>query len=396
MILFFILAAALVAVALLMLLPPLFGKSTTKNDQTLIAELKKRVEAAQTEAERATISAELLEVLEQHNDGDSRDHNPLIPLLVAFFVPILATGIYLKVGSPGLVTKTPQTAANQAPHEKMPDIGELITKLQERLVEDPNDAEGWYLLARTLMSTQEYQKAATAMGKVIELTGEDDPNLLVQYADSLSMAAQGNLLGEPLSYVEKALSLNPDHPEALWLRGIGYTQQDKLAEAVITWKKAIRNLGERPEAQAELRQMIADTELNLAKGIHRNTVASEDNSALGTGASIAVSVSLNPELVDKATPESSVFVFARAADGPPMPVAVQKLTVADLPTTVILDDSQAMMPNLTLSSLDDVVIGARVSLSGEPTAQAGDLEAELQQVKASQTQTLNLVISKVR
>lgn len=395
MILFFIIATALVAIALLMLLPPLFRGAARQSDQALVAELKKKAESAKTDQEREAISAELLAALEQHDNPDPENRNPLVPLLVAFFVPILAIGMYLQLGSPALINLADQAPTGPAAQEEGPSIGELISKLEQSLADNPNNSEGWYLLARTLMSTQEFDKAATAMGKVIELEGEEDPNLLVQYADALSMAAQGKLLGKPLSYVEKALTLNPDLPEALWMRGLGYAQAGQLAEAVTTWKKAARLLGDRPEAQAELRQMIADTELKLTKGSGGATQPAMPPPATATGASVSVNVSLAPDLAASVKPENTVFIFARAVSGPPMPLAAQKLSVSDLPATVTLDDSQAMMPNMTLSAVDNVVVGARISLSGEPVARPGDLESQLQQIKASDTDSLNLVIDRV-
>ncbi len=405
MILFSVVTAALVFIALVFLLPPLLlGKTRDHTLEQKAHEAREALKAA-TDKDRKKIAEELLATIESEQEQPAATSRTGA-LIVALLVPLLALGMYAWLGSPELVIGgAAQTATAPASHDAGGmTMAQAIAKLEKRLQEDPDNAEGWYMLARSYVAEKQYDKAAKAMERVVALEGENDPSLLLQYADALAMANDGRVAGKPAEFVHKALKLKPDYPEALWLAGIAASQSDDLADAITYWRKAVALLDGQPESQAELKQQIAIAEEKLtALG---GTVPPAETTAApspeqkpantATGASISVTVTLSPALADKVSPDDAVFIYARAASGPPMPLAATRTTVAKLPITVTLDDSQAMMPQMKLSAFPQVIVGARVSKSGQAMPQPGDLEGVAAPVAPTSTPKVEVIIDSLR
>ena len=406
MILFSVVTAALVFVALVFLLPPLLGKARNRSLEQKAREAREALKAA-TDKDRKKIAEELLATIENEQEQPAATSRAGA-LVVALLVPLLALGMYAWLGSPELVDGgAARTAAAPASHGAGGmTMAQAISKLEERLREDPDNAEGWYMLARSYVAEKQYGNAARAMERVVALEGEKDPNLLLQYADALAMAYDGRVAGKPAKFVHKALKLKPDYPEALWLAGIAASQSDNLADAIVYWRKAVALLDDQPESQAELKKQIEIAEEKLTSlggavppeepAVAASPSQQKPVKAATNGASISVTVALSPTLADKVSPDDAVFIYARAASGPPMPLAATRTTVARLPVTVTLDDSQAMMPQMKLSSFSQVVVGARVSKSGQAIPQPGDLEGVADPVAPTSTPEVKVVIDSVR
>jgi cytochrome c-type biogenesis protein CcmH len=263
----------------------------------------------------------------------------------------------------------------------------LVRQLAERLESDPDNADGWYMLARSYMAMGRFEDAIVALEKLRALIG-DHPTALVMLADATAMSQGGALAGRPEELVLKVLEQQPDDATALWLAGKAAEERGDYAVAVDYWRRAEPALAEEPDMQAELRQMISQAE--AAGGLE----ASEPPRPVPAAGSIDVTVDIDPVLVAEARPDDRLFVFARAVEGPPMPLAAARLTVADLPARVTLDDSMAMMPAMKLSSVPQVQVVARVSRGGEPVAQSGDLESEPQIVDVGAGAAVSLVIDR--
>ncbi len=399
MILFSVVTAALVFIALIFLLPPLLGKTRRKVLEKKAAEARQALKDANDD-ERKRIAEELLASLEEEQN-QSPNTSKAGAVVVGLVVPLLALGMYAWLGSPALIDGKAVPRATTASHGAGGmTMAEAIAKLEQRLQENPDNAEGWYMLARSYIAENRYDKAASAMERVIELTGETDPNLLLQYADALAMADNGRVAGKPAEIVHKALAIKPDFPEALWLAGIAESQSDNLGKAIAYWRKAVPLLESQPESQAELKNQIDIAEKKLAE--MGGTVpelaeqAPAANSGSAAGASIRVSVDIAPQLATKADPDDAVFIYARAASGPPMPLAATRTTVSALPVTVTLDDSQAMMPQMKLSSSPQIIVGARISKSGQAIPQPGDLEGTEGPFNTSDTKEVAVTIDTVR
>jgi len=198
--------------------------------------------------------------------------------------------------------------------------------------------------------------------------------------------------------VNKALSLDSQQPQALWLAGLHAAQNGLPEQAGGYWNTLLPLLGHAPQQQQELKTIIQQT---LASGSLTDSQATTQTSKdtgpinLNVKVNLALSVKIAPELSDKIDAGDTVFVFARGQNGPPPPLAVKRLRIADLPAEITLGDADAMVPQFKLSLFEDVQVLARVSKSGHPTAQAGDLESLPIKIKNSETKRLELIISEI-
>lgn len=315
-------------------------------------------------------------------------------------VPVLAGLIYWQIGAYQLVDAQPPAPeqAQQQQHAPQMSIEEAVAKLEQRLQQEPDNVEGWFMLARTYAAMSQYDKAVTAYQEVLKREGETDANLLLRYVDALAMTRQGRFDGEPLQYLQKALSLDPHHPQGLWMMGMAQAQQGNMEQALLNWYQVLPQL-EDERALSQLNQMIADAEQQLDKGTLQRVRESKPQTMMpvaDSGAQIQVTVSLDDALRDKVSADDTVFIFARAVSGPPMPLAAVKQRVADLPVTVVLNDAMAMMPAMKLSQYPQVTVGAKISKSGTAGPAAGDLFGEVSPVNVADAGAVNVVINQVR
>lgn len=278
-------------------------------------------------------------------------------LAVSIAVPILSAGGYLWLGATeelGTAMRQTEDEANRRQH-----LQEAIATIESRLRADPDLGEGWLLLGRTYLAFAEPVKATAALAQAHRLLG-DNPDLLIDYARAVAMSHGGRLDGQAAELIERALKLAPEHPGALWLAAAESIHRDAKAEA----RGYLQRLAQQLPAGSEQERLVRVQLAQLGEG--------------GAGAKDAVrlevQVTLDKSLTERIGPDTTVFVFARATRGPRMPLAIARIRAQDLPATVVLDDSQAMTPEMKLSNFDEVVVGARASLSGEARAQSGDLE----------------------
>ncbi len=311
----------------------------TEAENTLLLEMQ-----AKAEPVRAVISARFYR---------------LTALGLSIFIPVCALLVYLSVGTPAALLQT-------AEESSQPSMEELISRLEQRLAENPGDQEGWLVLAQTNMMLQRFDQAANAMEKLYQLA-TDSPDVLARYADTLTMANGGRFTDKAGELIEKALTLDPTHVHGLWLAGARAFQANDFDTAVRLFQKARLNIND-PENLAQIDELI--------KAAREKAGANLQASPTAAPAAVNVTVELSEELKDDINNRQTVFVFAKAASGPPMPLAVSRHSVNELPLEVTLNDSMAMMPDLALSSFDEVVISARISSSGQAQAQAGDLQGE--------------------
>lgn len=295
------------------------------------------------------------------------------PLLfgVTGFVFAVAVAGYAWIGTPRamnseLVAAAPAGADGPITAEQ---IETMINRLAARLKDQPDDVEGWAMLGRSLMVLGRHDQAVPALQKAVALRG-DDAALLTEYADALAVVNGRSLDGEPSRLVAKALQIDPNNLKALMLAGVHAFQRQDAALALKHWEKIVQ-LEPGSELATQLQSGI-DKARAMAGG--RAPAASSPTAAAATGMSLSGTVTLAPALAAKARPEDTVFVFARAAEGPRMPLAILRKQVKDLPLNFTLDDSMAMSPAAKLSSTPRVVVGARISASGNATPQTGDLQ----------------------
>ncbi len=300
-------------------------------------------------------------------------------------VAIAAAGYWWK-GSPALAsangsvstaTGAPDAAAGAATHTTSFDqIAAMTEKLSARLKEQPQDAEGWAMLARSYSVLGRHPEALVAYEKALALR-KDDAMLVADYADSLAVKNGGQLDGEPMKQVERALKLEPRNLKALFLAGTHAFNRKDYKLAVKHWQTAVQaGPAEDPFVKqiepglAEARQLAGLPP--LASPLRETGMK---DTATG-GATVSGTVSLSAALAKQVQADDTVFVFARPADGGRMPLAILRKQVKDLPLQFVLDDSMAMSPANTLSGAKQVVVSARVSKSGNAMPQPGDLTGQ--------------------
>ena len=283
-------------------------------------------------------------------------------LAVSIAVPVLSAGGYLWLGATEeLATAMRQTEdeANRRQH-----LQEAIATLESRLSADPDLGEGWLLLGRTYLALAEPVKATAALAQAHRLLGDNDADLLIDYARAVAMSHGGRLDGQAAELIERALKLVPEHPGALWLAAAASINRGAKAEA----RGYLQRLAQQLPPGSEQERLVRVQLEQLGEDGARTSMSIKD------AVRLEVQVTLDKSLAEQIGPDTTVFVFARAPRGPRMPLAIARIRARDLPATVVLDDSQAMTPEMKLSNFDEVVVGARASLSGEARARRGDLE----------------------
>ncbi|NNF96657.1 MAG: c-type cytochrome biogenesis protein CcmI [Halobacteria archaeon] len=412
MIVFWIFAALMLAAALWLLIPALLGRKSIRDldrNQQNVAIARDRLKELESEYGRGSLSEGDYEQAKQEleqallNDVDnSAASNVSVSTSsaraslawVALGVPLAAVLLYLQLGTPGALEPQVQAAAAPQGHaggDNTASMEQLVAGLAAKLQQEPDNAEGWFMLGRSYMSMGRYPEAAEAFQRVLDQVG-DEPTVMLRYADALAMAQGGQIAGKPFELIKKALVLKPDDSTGLWLAGLGYEEQGQYELAVQHWRKLEPMMQDDPASLNEVRNLIARAEQKLGRPVTApmaETAAPEPVAV--SGAALKVTVSLDAALQDKVSAGDTVFIFARAVEGPPMPLAAVRKQVRDLPVTVTLDDSMAMMPQMKLSNFTEVRIGARISKSGTPGAQSGDLQGEVTPVK-----TDNKTMTRVR
>lgn len=418
MLIFWLSALLLIAVSLALLLPVFWGRyqnrfaqSTEQNIHVAkdrLAELKQQYDDQQISDEEyqqqrneleQTLAIDLAEQAETSVNvlGDKKIVHVLT---IVFLVPVVSFALYFVLGSPQVLfqeapSQTKSSAiqsARQQPHS----VEEMLQSLEQKLVANPDNIKGWMMLGRSYMSLDRFDEAAKVYAKITKLFGET-ASILLNQADALAMMQSGRLAGKPIELVHKALKLNPDHTTGLWLAGLSAQENGHYEQAITYWRKAEMNLATDPGSQNKVRQLIQQAEMQLGKpaGSFQTVEPVEVAKSVAATNGLRVKVSISAALKTKTSPDDVVFIFAKAAQGPRMPLAIVRKKVSDLPVEVMLTDQQAMMPNMAISKFDQVKVSARISFSGQAIPQSGDLAAEVQQVSSTEKDLVAVIIEKI-
>ncbi len=421
---FWIISAILTLIALAFVLPSLLRQRNTLQDgsrEQNISIANEQLEDLETRFEKGEIDNESYQTtrdeLEQSlfSDLKSTDVNESIgsndnekssfvaAILIALLIPAIAIPVYLTVGSlPFTEMLDSKQVAAKASNAKVPlnadgtpDIDTMIAGLQKKMEADPKNVRGWIMLGRSYMVLKRYPEAAKSYERALELK-PDSADLMLALADTLAMDASGEIKGRPVALINKALELEPKNQTALWLGGMAARQQGKYLTAIKRWKKVL-SLVKSPNERKEVSSLIAEAMSRLTPE-QKAKMASEVSAPKATSfktdkassAGITVNISLSEKFKAQTKPTDLVFIYAKAMSGPPMPLAAVRKQVKDLPSEVVLNDAMAMMPNLKLSDFSDVIVGARVSKTGQPVAQNGDLFSEKESIKAGDKVNLEI------
>lgn len=314
------------------------------------------------------------------------------------WLPVLLLTLLLAVFAGGWYALSDSWRAQQQleAHAAASDqVAGMVQQLVDHLQQQPDDPQGWAMLGRSYFVMQRYSEAAKAYAEANARATSPDPDWLAGQGEALGFARDRDLQGTPAQLFEQALRIDPDFGKALWYAGLAAVQAGDTAAARAHWGK----LAAQADLPEQMRQVVQDQlqKLNgqaaapaLAAG-----AAPARPAAAGGGTRLDLRVSLAPELASKVPAGAVLFVFAKAEQGPPMPLAVQRLPGQQLPAQIRLDDSMAMAPSLTLSSFDRYVVTARLSGGGGAQAQSGDLEGSAHVARADAGKPVQLKIDRI-
>ena len=419
MLLFWTLALLMILAAVLLVVPTLMRGGTSGRDdftdanvalyRERLAELDRERDRGEIEAERHAALREdlergLLADVARHESPRAVAHPPpyWMAMAIAVAVPVCALAFYLWLGSPHGLDPRPQPRETAAGTNPAPEVEAMVASLVTRLADDPADADGWLLLARSQVVLERFDAATISFGRAHALLG-DEPSLLADWAEAEAGIAGNRFPASALDRLERALDLDPDHEKALWLGGFAAAQNGRADIAVERWERlhASQTPGSREESiLAELLAQVRGAGGTTPAG---RTEASESGEPAGAmsddvpadGVRIVVEVSLAPDLAVELGASEPVFVFARTPEGGGPPVAVARTIVGALPATIVLDESNAMVPSLSLASVERALVTARVARSGTVTRTSGDVEGVAGPIAVADPAPVRIVLSQI-
>lgn len=413
MVVFWILAALMTAVALAFVLVPLLraradaGPTTVEANLEVLRGQRREIEA---DVANGTLPADakdeaLAELVERAQSDLAAapvalytNEKPWITAaIVVVALPLVAFGVYLAHGTPAA---TDPKLANREGNPPLDDkrIVAMVENLARKVRERPEDVQGWALLGRSMGALGRFRESADAYAHLDKLV-PNDPTVLADYADALGMAQGRTLSGKPYELAKRALSIDPSHKKALALAGTAALDAGDFDNALRYWQALGKQLPADSEDAGQVRAIVADVMLKSAAagqvlGALPPSSAAQTPAPRPAAKSVSGSVSVAPEIASRIGKGDTLFIFARAENGPRMPLAILRGPAQPLPTAFTLDDTQAMAPNMKLSSADAVRIEARVSRSGNAAPQPGDLVGTSAVVKPG-ARDVKVVLDKV-
>ena len=402
---FMLLSIALAVIAVLFLLLPLFSRKTQQTPverdavnvevaTTHLSELKQELDSGQiTEKQfqnyRLEIETAALEDLSDSTSVDEKEQsgNTVIAIIIALLVPLLSLSVYHQIGNEAAASGEVSGLDSSIAHSKV-ELENMVAELTKDIVKNPNDAEKLFTLGQVYTELERHEEAVRAYRRLYQLRPED-PEVMVFYAEALAHVHDNRFAGKAAELLNNALKIEPDYSQALWLAGLAAMQAGDPDQALVHWRHLLAGQEPGSEAYLQIEKLV-----NKLQGGDSSSGSGAAAQAENTEKTITVNVSLAAKFQTGVDPDTTLFVFARAATGPPMPLAVYKGKAKDLPLTVVLDDSMAMMPKMSLSHFQKVIVGARLSSNAQPQGQSGDEEGFSDVLDPSTSPVINLLIDK--
>lgn len=396
-------AAFLLALVAAILLPPLFRPAKTtliaagRREANLaifrdqLAELERdRAEGALAEADFIQAKDELqrrvLEDVQPDAGGGKQQPAPLrTAVFLALTLPLAAAAGYALLGNPRGLDPL-QTQVRVTPQQ----MEEMVGKLAEKLKRNPDDIEGWIMLARSYKVMGRFEGAVEAYSH-LGARLETDAALLADYADVLAQTQGGTLAGKPTELAMRALKLDPNEAQALLLAGAAASERRDFSAAAGYWERLLKQVDPESEDARALEAAIKQARQMVAAG---DAGKPDKSGQAEIASSIAGEITLDKKLADRIKPEDVLFVFARP-EGSRMPLAVIRTTAAELPLRFRLDDSNSLPGGAKLSAAGSVSVEARIARSGEARKSSGDLFGVADKVRVG-TQNIRLRIDQVQ
>ncbi len=310
-----------------------------------------------------------MEALQQQQDKPAAAVLPLrwLPIVLALAIPVGALLLYRSQGAapdlalPALMQKISEANDEQAQSAA---LAELADSLEQRLERRPDDLQTGYMLGTLYLGMDRYAEAIGVFDKMlVEMEPTPDKaTVLGQLAQARYLAAESVITPEAQDAMEQALALNPNEQAVMSLYAIDAFLKQDFVGALQYWRRQLSDLTPGSRDAEELRQRIALVESSLPA----------EQKAAVQGSTLTVTIDVAPLLAAKLTPDMRLFIFARSPSMP-MPIVAQNVPVPAFPFTITLDNSMSMT-GAQLESVPELVVGARLSVSGNAVGQSGDLE----------------------
>jgi len=419
MLLFWVLATVVVLAALLLMVPALMRDGASGRDvpdDANIALYRERLSEFDRERDRGEVDVERYAALRQDlerrllADVTGLDEPRAVPhppsyrmaMAITVMVPVCGLALYLWLGSPHGIDPPPMSAPPGAAAEMAPSVEAMVAALAARLDEDPEDAEGWLLLARSQVVLERFDAALVAFARAPALLG-DDPSLLADWAEAEAGRVGSRFPASASDRLDRALELDPDHEKALWLGGFAAARNRRVEIAIDRWERLLARQSPGSREASIVTEMLAQVrgvegapaDTGSAPPVPTVTTGSASGDESVHGAHTVVEVSLAPDLEVELGASEPVFVFARRPSGAGPPAAVARTIVGALPTTIVLDESNAMIPSQSLASVERALVTARVARSGTANRTRGDVEGVAGPVAVADPAPVRIVISQV-
>ena len=370
-----------------------------------------RIEHEQYQIARQEIDRELLQDVPAESKETAAVHyasrvkrQPGLALTISLFIPMLSFLVYMQLGmhaNKGVQHAQVQATAPSQPgqQQNVGSIEEMTRKLAERLKKQGGSQDEWAMLGRAYKHMGQYMMSAEAFAQAVKMN--PTAKLMIEQSESIALGNNQRFTPQARELVMRALQMEPDSVNVLWFAGVAEFQAGNYRKSIEHLSRLSAQAQQDAEINRSLRlyierarnELVAAGEAMPTTDEILGTQAASAAAAAASGASVQVRIGINDEVRARFSDADTVFVYAKAAAGPKMPLAVQRLTLGQLPTTVTLDDSMAMMEGMSMSSFGSVIVSARVTTTGSAIAKAGDYIGEFKVDDVAQTQQVDVQIN---
>jgi len=370
-----------------------------------------RIDHDQYQLARQEIDRELLQDIPAESRESASVHyasrirrQPGLALLISVFIPMLAFLVYMQLGmhaSTEMQHAQVQTQSQpQQQNTAIVSVEEMTRSLAARLQQQGGSQEEWSMLGRAYKHIGQYVLAAEAFAEAVKIN--PTVQLMLEQSEALALGNNQSFTPQATELVMRALEMEPDNVNVLWFAGVAEFQAGNYRNSIEHLSRLSAQAQQDKEINRSLRLYVdkarnaliaAGEAMPTTDEILGTPAASSKVAAATAGASVQVKIDINDEVRSRFSAGDTVFVYAKAAAGPKMPLAAQRLTLAQLPATVTLDDSMAMMEGMNMSAFGSVVVSARVSTTGSAIAKAGDYIGQFKVEDVSQTELVEVQIN---
>ncbi|MDH5766520.1 MAG: c-type cytochrome biogenesis protein CcmI [Gammaproteobacteria bacterium] len=355
-----------------------------------------RIDQAAYKIARQELDRELLEdtpveskqAAAHHYKAEAKKH-PALALAIAVFLPTLSMLVYTQLG---MHASSQQEMA--ATEEKQPSIDDMVARLEQYLESNKGELKDWVMLARSYKYLGRYGEAANAYiaANAIEL----NPQVMLEHAEVLALINDKKINDEARDLIMKALAMEPDNLNTLWFAGVAEFQFGNYHQSIEHLSRLSEAATQDPKVDNSIRYYIAHArEQLIAAGeevASMEELLPKSQVAVAEHMRLQIKIDITDEARQKFVSNDVVFVYAKALQGPKMPLAAQRITLADLPATIVLDDTMGMVEGMNLSAFDQVVVSARISKAGTAIAQSGDYIGQATVEDVSATEGVSITI----